>query len=162
MAQIQWFPGHMAKAKREIAEKIKTDIAFEWNLNTDKIHMPEDKIEAYTTLGGVHHLDKEYTVFGEVIEGLDVIDRIAALKTGSPFLYIPAAFMLIADGGLGLLKVSLIRVFKIHILRNTLTPLHDHVRKKKGWSNTQTVFRFAILQIVISAAVIYGLQLVLK
>lgn len=66
---------------REIAEKIKTDIAFEWNLNTDKIHMPEDKIEAYTTLGGVHHLDKEYTVFGEVIEGLDVIDRIAALKT---------------------------------------------------------------------------------
>ena len=70
--------------------------------------------------------------------------------------------MLIADGGLGLLKVSLIRVFKIHILRNTLTPLHDHVRKKKGWSNTQTVFRFAILQIVISAVVIYGLQLVLK
>ena len=66
---------------REIAEKIKTDIAFEWNLNTDKIHMPEDKIEAYTTLGGVHHLDKEYTVFGEVIEGLEIIDRIADLKT---------------------------------------------------------------------------------
>ena len=93
---------------------------------------------------------------------MGVFISIAALKTGSPFLYIPAAFMLIADGGLGLLKVSLIRVFKIHILRNTLTPLHDHVRKKKGWSNTQTVFRFAILQIVISAAVIYGLQLVLK
>lgn len=93
---------------------------------------------------------------------MGVFISIAALKTGSPFLYIPAAFMLIADGGLGLLKVSLIRVFKIHILRNILTPLHDHVRKKKGWSNTQTVFRFAILQIVISAAVIYGLQLVLK
>lgn len=93
---------------------------------------------------------------------MGVFISIAALKTGSPFLYIPAAFMLIADGGLGLLKVSLIRVFKIHILRNTLTPLHDHVRKKKGWSNTQTVFRFAILQIVISAVVIYGLKLVLK
>lgn len=92
---------------------------------------------------------------------MGVFISIAILKTGSPFLYIPAAFILIADGGLGLLKVSLIRVFKIHILKNTLTPLHDHVRKKKGWSNTQTVFRFAILQIVISAATIYGLQLVL-
>ena len=37
--------------------------------------------EAYTTVGGVHHLDKEYTVFGEVIEGFDVIDKIANLKT---------------------------------------------------------------------------------
>ena len=32
------------------------------------------------TLGGVHHLDGEYTVFGEVIEGLDVIDKITALR----------------------------------------------------------------------------------
>ena len=66
---------------REIANKIKQDIAFEWNANTNKIYMPEDKKEAYTTLGGVHHLDKEYTVFGEVVEGLDVIDKIAALET---------------------------------------------------------------------------------
>ncbi len=34
---------------------------------------------AYSTIGGSHHLDGEYTVFGEVIEGLDVIDKIAAL-----------------------------------------------------------------------------------
>lgn len=90
---------------------------------------------------------------------MGIFISIAILKTGSPFLYIPAAFLLIADGGLGLIKVTLIRVFKFHILKNTLTPLHDHVRKKKGWSNTQTVFRFAIIQIVISAATIYGLQL---
>ncbi len=66
---------------REIAGKIKQDIAFEWNANTDKVYMPKDKREAYTTLGGVHHLDKEYTVFGEVVEGLEVIDKIAALQT---------------------------------------------------------------------------------
>lgn len=66
---------------REIAGKIKQDIAFEWNANTDKVYMPEDKREAYKTLGGVHHLDKEYTVFGEVVEGLEVIDKIAALQT---------------------------------------------------------------------------------
>lgn len=44
---------------------------------------PEGLKEAYSSLGGVHHLDGEYTVFGEVIEGLDVIDKIAALPVDS-------------------------------------------------------------------------------
>lgn len=86
---------------------------------------------------------------------MGIFISIAILKTGSPFLYIPAAFVLIMDGGLGLLKVALLRFFKIAILKNTRTPLHDHVRKNMDWSNTQTVFRFAIIQIVISIAVIY-------
>lgn len=68
---------------REIAQKIKDDIAFEWVSNPDKIDMPEDKKEAYQTLGGLHHLDKEYTVFGEVTEGLSLIDKIAAMSTNS-------------------------------------------------------------------------------
>ena len=37
--------------------------------------------EIYSTLGGTPMLDKAYTVYGEVIEGLDVIDKIAAVKT---------------------------------------------------------------------------------
>jgi cyclophilin family peptidyl-prolyl cis-trans isomerase len=41
------------------------------------------KVQAYTTLGGVPFLDNEYTVFGKVISGLDVIDKIAALETQS-------------------------------------------------------------------------------
>lgn len=82
---------------------------------------------------------------------------IVALKTGSPFLYLPVALVLILDGGLGLVKVFLLRFFKIYILKNTRTPLHDHVRKVMGWSNTQTVYRFAIIQIVICVAVIYML-----
>ena len=80
---------------------------------------------------------------------------ITALKTGCPILYIPAAIVLILDGGLGLVKVALLRFLKIHILKNTRTPLHDHVRKVKGWSNTQAVFRFVIIQIVVSIAVVY-------
>lgn len=80
---------------------------------------------------------------------------IAALKTGSPFIYIPVAIVLILDGGLGLVKVSLLRFLKIKILVHTRTPLHDHVRKVMGWSNTQAVFRFAIIQIMVSAAVVY-------
>ncbi|MCM1540714.1 MAG: phospho-N-acetylmuramoyl-pentapeptide-transferase [Blautia sp.] len=83
---------------------------------------------------------------------------IAILKTGSPVLYIPVALVLILDGGLGLVKVALLRFLKIRILKNTRTPLHDHVRKVWGWSNTQTVFRFAIIQIILAVAVIYGLQ----
>lgn len=80
---------------------------------------------------------------------------IAILKSGCPILYIPIAIVLILDGGLGLLKVALLRFLKIHILKNTRTPLHDHVRKVKGWSNTQAVFRFVIIQIVVSIAVVY-------
>lgn len=66
---------------RAIANKIKQDIAFEWNSNTDKIYMPDEKKEAYIHQGGIHHLDKEYTVFGEVIEGMEVVDKIALLPT---------------------------------------------------------------------------------
>ena len=74
---------------------------------------------------------------------------------GSPFLFLLVALILILDGGLGLVKVALLRFLKIHIFANTTMPLHDHVRKKIGWSNTQTVFRFAIIQIVISIATVY-------
>jgi cyclophilin family peptidyl-prolyl cis-trans isomerase len=41
----------------------------------------QTQINTYTTIGGTPHLDGTYTVFGEVIEGLDVIDKIAQVKT---------------------------------------------------------------------------------
>tara|TARA_R110002020_G_scaffold239229_1_gene451775 strand:+ start:167 stop:1009 length:843 start_codon:yes stop_codon:yes gene_type:complete len=41
----------------------------------------KEQIEAYTTVGGVPHLDKEYTVFGEVIQGLEVAEEISNLPT---------------------------------------------------------------------------------
>ena len=84
---------------------------------------------------------------------------IAILKTGAPLLYVPIALVLILDGGLGLIKVSLIRFMKIHIMKNIRTPLHDHVRKNWGWSNTHTVYRFAIIQIMLCLAVLYALGL---
>lgn len=83
---------------------------------------------------------------------------VAVMKTGSPFLYLLVAFMLMLDGGIGLVKVSLLRFLHIKILTKVRTPLHDHVRKNKGWSNAQTVFKFGIIQIMISAAVIWLLN----
>jgi len=51
--------------------------------NTNR-HTPfnPQQIQDYTTLGGTPHLDNSYTVFGEVTEGLDVLDKIAAQPTG--------------------------------------------------------------------------------
>ena len=80
---------------------------------------------------------------------------IAVMKMGSPLLYLLVACVLMVDGGIGLVKVSLLRYLHIKILTKVRTPLHDHVRKNKNWSNAQTVFKFAIIQIMISAAVVW-------
>lgn len=43
---------------------------------------PEQR-EAYTSVGGTPHLDGAYTVYGEVIEGMDVVDAIQKVETGA-------------------------------------------------------------------------------
>lgn len=40
-----------------------------------------EHIQLYKTVGGTPHLDSQYTIYGEVIEGLEVIDKIAAVAT---------------------------------------------------------------------------------
>lgn len=49
----------------------------------DPVKFTPEQIEAYTTVGGAPHLDRNYTVFGEVISGMDVIDRIEQVETDS-------------------------------------------------------------------------------
>ena len=73
---------------------------------------------------------------------------ILSLKCGHPFAFLLAAIVFIVDGSLGILKISLKRFLHISILKNTRTPLHDHVRKNKGWSDEQVVARWLILQCV--------------
>lgn len=46
-----------------------------------KRKIPANHREVYKTAGGVPHLDQNYTVFGEVVKGLDVVDKIADVKT---------------------------------------------------------------------------------
>lgn len=49
-----------------------------YRLNGRKI--PLAQREAYKTVGGSPHLDQSYTVFGEVVSGLDIVDKIAAVE----------------------------------------------------------------------------------
>ena len=43
--------------------------------------IPEWQREVYKSIGGTPHLDRRYTVYGEVVQGLDLVDSIAAVKT---------------------------------------------------------------------------------
>ncbi len=60
--------GELSEAAREQFEAVK-------------LVLSEEQVKAYTTVGGTPHLDGEYTVFGEVVEGLEVLDRISAEPT---------------------------------------------------------------------------------
>ena len=46
------------------------------------ITLTPEQIQVYKELGGTPHLDGQYTVFGEVLEGLDVVEKIQAVETG--------------------------------------------------------------------------------
>lgn len=82
---------------------------------------------------------------------LGVFLAVMFLKTAASFAFIPMAIVIILDGGLGLLKLSFRRFLKIkNFMEGIRTPLHDHARKNKGWSDTQVVIRFTILQIIVN------------
>jgi peptidyl-prolyl cis-trans isomerase B (cyclophilin B) len=76
-----YMAGDMEAYKRKIFALVPR-IEKETGMKITKDVSPE-KIKAYTTVGGAAHLDGDYTVFGKVIKGLDVIDKIAAVQTSN-------------------------------------------------------------------------------
>lgn len=87
---------HFYKLLKETADSIKysgkplnegeiQEIAsvkmFKYLTTAPEYKIPQDQRETYKTLGGTPRLDGTYTVFGEVIEGFDIIDRIASVAT---------------------------------------------------------------------------------
>ncbi len=68
------------------------------------------------------------------------------MASGNPFLIFIVSGVVLVNGATGLLKVTLLRFFRISIFKGIRYPLHDHVRHTLGWSNTQVLVRFVLLQ----------------
>lgn len=72
------------------------------------------------------------------------------LVSGNPFILFATSLVMLVNGGTGLIKVALLRFFKIRIFSNVRFPLHDHVRKNLGWSPTQVLLKFMIVQLLVT------------
>lgn len=75
-ARLSAVPLHDAEVQELASLKM-----FDYLTSTPDFKYSEEQINIYTTIGGVPRLDGTYTVFGEVVEGLDVVDRIAEVPT---------------------------------------------------------------------------------
>lgn len=79
---------------------------------------------------------------------------VCVMVTGNPFIFLATSSIIFVNGGMGLLKVFLLRFFKIKIFENIRFPLHDHMRKNHGWSPTQVLLKFMIIQILITIGIL--------
>ncbi|MBR1882613.1 MAG: peptidylprolyl isomerase [Muribaculaceae bacterium] len=70
-------PAAMQALEKELTAQYEQELQSETLLFT-----PEQR-QAYTTVGGTPHLDGQYTVFGEVLQGMDVVDKIQNVATGA-------------------------------------------------------------------------------
>jgi len=66
---------------RKIANPIKEQMEAELRLHPERLKFTVEQRKAFTTIGGYPDLDGKYTIFGEVVSGFEVIDKIANLKT---------------------------------------------------------------------------------
>lgn len=66
----------LMKLQDELIEQAEAQMA-----GKPRFEFTPEQWQAYTTVGGTPHLDGEYTVFGEVLEGMDVVDKIQRVKT---------------------------------------------------------------------------------
>ena len=79
---------------QKLALSLRAICEEKYGINTRK-NISQDILDAYTSVGGVPHLDGAYTVFGRIVEGLEVIDKIAAVKTAAadkPLEDVPMTF----------------------------------------------------------------------
>jgi phospho-N-acetylmuramoyl-pentapeptide-transferase len=93
---------------------------------------------------------------------LGVFLAISIMQTHQPFAYLILCLVFILDGGAGIAKISLKRFLHISILKNTITPFHDHLRKKVGWTNSLVTIRMAMIHAVICGLYLFIIYCFLK
>jgi len=84
---------------RLVVEKYHDAVEAQY-LRAKPFKITEAQRRVYTTVGGTPHLDGSYTVFGEVVSGMDIVDKIAAVKTDTndrPVVDIPMTIKLIKN-----------------------------------------------------------------
>lgn len=122
---------------------------------------------------------------------LGLLVGVAALAAGNPFLVLVVAPVALVNGGSGIVKVALLRLFRllkfdvrsphklqadaaanggvgdvqqnpvVVILHKVRFPLHDHCRKNLGWSNPQVLLRFFLIQCFLTP-ILLGLLIKLR
>ncbi|MFD2200339.1 peptidylprolyl isomerase [Shivajiella indica] len=83
----------------------KTNLEGFYSINLEK-PLTKEQIEAYTSIGGTPHLDGEYTVFGKIIDGLDVMEKIASVPTGPRDKPLESVFMILSVEELPKTKIT--------------------------------------------------------
>ena len=63
-------------------QELQEKLVAEAESKVGKSGMTDEQLKIYSTIGGTPHLDAQYTVFGEVEEGLDVVEMIQNSATG--------------------------------------------------------------------------------
>lgn len=66
---------------REGLQALQDRLIAEAEATAKQANLTDAQREAYTSVGGTPHLDGQYTVFGEVVEGLDIVEKIQSLPT---------------------------------------------------------------------------------
>ncbi|MDT8392088.1 MAG: phospho-N-acetylmuramoyl-pentapeptide-transferase [Lentisphaeria bacterium] len=121
-----------------------------------------------------HNAEPSAILMGDAgSRSLGLLIGVAVLVSGNPFLILVVAPVILLNGGAGLVKLVLLRMMKkmgfdtakpdgkparedgsraraqyhfLRLLHSIRFPLHDHVRHRRKWSNTQVLLRFALIQ----------------